>query len=292
MTKNKFKFLIASTLVLLANNAVAQTPAKKPAQVTASVKAPSLNLYRAADPENLLMIETTKGNIIVELAPQIAPNHVARVKELTRANFYNGLVFHRVIDTFMAQTGDPKGDGSGGSPLPDLGPEFSFRRGSDIGFVSAVARGGAQIGWVGSIPVTSQLDALMSRTVDKKVTAWINHCPAVASMARSDAENSANSQFFLMRQSYPSLDRRYTAWGRVISGLEVVRSLKTGEPVLNPDVMNKVYILADVPEAQRQKVFIERFDSPEFKTKLNANLTKQGAAFSNCEITPDVKIVN
>lgn len=77
------------------------------------------------DPENTIVMETSKGKVVIELMPDLAPNHVSRVKELSRENFYDGVVFHRVIDGFMAQTGDPTGTGMGGSEKPDLAAEFS-----------------------------------------------------------------------------------------------------------------------------------------------------------------------
>ena len=77
------------------------------------------------DPENTIVMETTKGKVVIELLPDLAPNHVARIKELAREKFYDGIVFHRVIDGFMAQTGDPTGTGTGGSDKPDLKAEFS-----------------------------------------------------------------------------------------------------------------------------------------------------------------------
>lgn len=77
------------------------------------------------DPENTIVMETSKGKVVIELMPDLAPNHVSRVKELSRENFYDGVVFHRVIDGFMAQTGDPTGTGMGGSEKPDLEAEFS-----------------------------------------------------------------------------------------------------------------------------------------------------------------------
>lgn len=77
------------------------------------------------DPENALIMETTKGKVVIELFPDLAPGHVGRIKELARDNFYDGIVFHRVIDGFMAQTGDPTGTGMGGSDKPDLQAEFS-----------------------------------------------------------------------------------------------------------------------------------------------------------------------
>jgi len=77
------------------------------------------------DPENTVVMETSKGRVVIQLLPDLAPNHVDRIKELSRENFYDGVVFHRVIDGFMAQTGDPTGTGMGGSEKPDLQAEFS-----------------------------------------------------------------------------------------------------------------------------------------------------------------------
>ena len=77
------------------------------------------------DPENTLIMDTTQGRVVIQMRPDLAPNHVARIKELTRQGFYDGIVFHRVIDGFMAQTGDPTGTGMGGSNEPDLPAEFS-----------------------------------------------------------------------------------------------------------------------------------------------------------------------
>lgn len=77
------------------------------------------------DPENTLIIETTQGNVVIALRPDLAPNHVERIKQLARDNFYDGIAFHRVIDGFMAQTGCPHGTGTGGSDLPNLSAEFN-----------------------------------------------------------------------------------------------------------------------------------------------------------------------
>lgn len=83
------------------------------------------NKWRARDLENFIYIDLQTGRVVIELLPQIAPKHVERIKTLARKGFYDGIVFHRVIDGFMAQTGDPTGTGSGGSNLPDLKAEFS-----------------------------------------------------------------------------------------------------------------------------------------------------------------------
>jgi len=94
---------------------------------------PPASAQNGLDPENTLLIELEAGTVTVELLPDVAPQHVARVKELAREGFYDGVVFHRVIDGFMAQTGDPTGTGTGGSSKPDLKAEFSkepFKRGT------------------------------------------------------------------------------------------------------------------------------------------------------------------
>jgi peptidylprolyl isomerase len=90
------------------------------------MSAASVNTAKAADPENTIVMEvSTGGKVVIELLPDIAPKHVAQIKKLTREGFYDGIVFHRVIEDFMAQTGDPTGTGTGGSKEPDLKAEFS-----------------------------------------------------------------------------------------------------------------------------------------------------------------------
>jgi peptidylprolyl isomerase len=99
--------------------------------LASTVRAPAL--AQAPDPNSTLVIELRTGKVLIKLRPDLAPKHVERVKALAKQGFYNGLKFHRVIDGFMAQTGDPKGDGSGGSSLPDLPAEFTrevYKRGS------------------------------------------------------------------------------------------------------------------------------------------------------------------
>ena len=93
----------------------------------------SITHAQEPDPQNTLVIETSKGNILIKLRPDLAPKHVAQVKRLAKEGFYNGIIFHRVIVNFMAQTGDPTGTGAGGSKLPNLPAEFTkeeFKRGS------------------------------------------------------------------------------------------------------------------------------------------------------------------
>ena len=155
-----------------------------------------------ADPENTLVIETTKGKVVIAMRPDLAPNHVAHIKRLAREGFYDGIVFHRVIDGFMAQTGDPTGTGTGSSKYPNLKQEFNAEP----------------------------------------------HVRGVASMARAQNPDSANSQFFIVFNDARFLDRQYTVWGKVIEGMENVDQIKRGEPVRDPDSMVSVKVAADIAE--------------------------------------------
>lgn len=150
--------------------------------------------------EDILILDTTKGIVKIEMLPDLARGHVDHIKKLVREGFYDGLSFHRVIDGFMAQGGCPKGTGTGGSSYPDIKAEFS------------------------NTP----------------------HVRGVCSMARAQNPNSANSQFFICFTDARFLDRQYTVWGKVIEGMENVDQFAKGEPVRNPDRINKATIAADV----------------------------------------------
>ena len=155
--------------------------------------------------ENTMILKLKNGDVVIELFKDIAPNHVKRLQILSKEKKYNGVVFHRVIDGFMAQTGDvqfgnsnlesydPKRAGTGGSKYPDLKAEFS------------------------ALP----------------------HERGTLSMARSADPNSANSQFFICFQASEFLDRQYSVFGKVIKGMEFVDLIKKGEgsngEVLKPD---------------------------------------------------------
>ena len=173
-------------------------PAPAPAAPAAADAAPATDVPAVPamtpdqyinNPEYMLNIDlSTGGRVVIQLYPNVAPAHVERLKQLTRAGFYDGIKFHRVIDGFMAQTGDPTATGQGGSQLPDLKAEFN------------------------ATP----------------------HLRGTLSMARAESEDSANSQFFIMFQPRFSLDRKYTAFGRVISGMEHVDAIQRGEPPQAP----------------------------------------------------------
>jgi peptidylprolyl isomerase len=241
--------------------------------------------WRTPDPQNVLVIDTNKGRIIVEMAPEAAPLTVARVRDLTRAGFYDGRAFFRVIDDFMDQTGDPQDNGQGGSTQPNLPPEFTFTRGSDMPVTVVLRDAGLEAGFLGSLPIVSQSIDLAAFTADLKVKAFGAFCPGVAGMARAEAEDSANSQFFLMRGSAASLAQKYTPWGRAIFGLDVIHAIKVGEPVAPPqDIMTKVRVLADIAPSQRPTVRVIDPRSAWFKAQVDRVRKDKLVGVSICDI--------
>jgi len=163
------------------------------------------------DPENTIILTLKDGEVAIELLPEIAPKHAERMKDLARAKAYDNVCFHRVIDGFMAQTGDVANGnmeanfnlrraGTGGSDHPDLPAEFS----------------------------------------------GIPHDRGTIGAARSQSPNSANSQFFINFSDNHFLNRQYTVYGRVISGMEHVDRITRGEPPASPDRMITVRVAADV----------------------------------------------
>ena len=158
-------------------------------------------INQAQAEENIMIMKLENGEVLIELFDEIAPNHVKRFKQLSKEKKYDGVVFHRVIDGFMAQTGDVqygnsssdnfdiRRAGTGNSDLADLKEEFN------------------------DLP----------------------HDRGTLSMARTSDPNSANSQFFICFKEQPSLDRQYTVFGKVIEGMEFVDNIKRGEPASDPD---------------------------------------------------------
>lgn len=258
---------------------------------------PLASEWRAVAPENLLVIDTSKGRILVELEPRAAPRHAERIRILADQGFYDGLKFHRVLTGFMAQTGDPLGTGAGGSELADVAAEFTFRRGRDAGF--AAVEGGAPsglVGLVGSLPVQTQPDAQMMVTADFRVDASGLFCTGVLGMARSGDPNSANSQFFLMMGDNAVLNGQYTAFGRILQGLDIVRSLKAGPDAedgrvtLDPDTMTRVRTAAALPEAERPVARVLDARSAAFQARAAETRTARGRQFSVCDLQPVVEI--
>ena len=256
------------------------------------------NDWRTVTPENLWVIDTSKGRVLVELEPRIAPAHIQRITALTERGFYDGLKFHRVIPDFMAQTGDPQGNGQGGSDLPDLAGEFSFRRGRDSGFTAVPNAGQGHLGFVGNAPVMTQPDAQMFINADMKVSAVPLFCPGSAGMARAGNPNSANSQFFLMTGAGEALNGGYTVFGRVVDGLDVVKSLKAGSEAADgavadgADTMTRVRLASSLAENERPNVRVAVAGGAPFNEAVETARASKGGGFTICDVKVPVQISN
>ena len=146
--------------------------------------------------ETLTLTLESGGDVVIKLRADVAPKHVAQITELAAEGFYDGVVFHRVIDGFMAQGGDPTGTGMGGSSRADIPAEFNA----------------------------------------------VHHGRGICSMARSSSPNSANSQFFICLDDAGFLDKQYTVWGEVTSGMKFVDALPKGEPPRTPGKIVKATV--------------------------------------------------
>ena len=258
-----------------------------------AVSAPAESDWRTPDPQNVLVIDTTKGRIIFELSPEVAPASVAQVRDLARTGFYDGRGFFRVVDGFMDQTGDPTDTGTGASTKPNLPAEFTFRRSADTPVVVVDKTGGVETGFIGALPVISQTLDLGVLTADHKVQAFATFCQGVGGMARAADPNSGNSQFYLMRGPTPHLDQNYTPFGRAIGGLDVIRAIKVGEPVETPmDKVLKVRVLADIPTADRPVVRVIDTRGAWFTAQVAKTRAAQVVGFSPCDLDIPFQVSN
>lgn len=283
---------IAAAVAGLALNGPAFAKKKKndeaPVETPASVvrDAPE-DAWRSIDPANVLLMDLPAGEIVIELRPDFAPGHVERIKTLTREGFYDGLTFHRVIEGFVAQGGDPEGDGTGGSELPDLQPEFA-RDASAVEDFTPIGRDriAARVGFADGMPTVAQPESLRAFRADEKVDVWAAHCPGVMSMARATNPASANSQFFLMiGDARENLDKRYTAWGLIVDGFEHSRRISRGEPPDRPTPIIRMRIAEDVPADERPNVEIMRTDHPSFARFVElAKYARDGLVKDLCNV--------
>jgi cyclophilin family peptidyl-prolyl cis-trans isomerase len=200
------------TAASTASNALRFPWPEAASRVLPDVKTKETPMADIKDPENTIILTLRDGEVVIELLADVAPKHAERMKQLARDKAYDNVAFHRVIDGFMAQTGDvenanmaspnynPRRAGTGGSQYPDLPAEFS------------------------KLP----------------------HDRGTLGAARSQNPNSANSQFFINFKDNHFLNNQYTVYGRVISGMEHVDKIAKGEPPANPDRMISVRVAADV----------------------------------------------
>jgi peptidylprolyl isomerase len=242
--------------------------------------------WRPLDPNEALIIDTTAGRIVVEMRPDLAPQSVARVKLLAREHTYDGLLFHRVIEGFVDQTGNPNNHDGGASPYPNLPPEFDARI-APSKVVPAARPAGVVEGFIGALPVMAT-DRLGP---DGKARTWGLYCSGVVGMGRQASADTGNSEIFFMREPARRLDRDYSVWGRVVIGQDVVRRIKVGVPPKAPDKMLRVRLLADLPLGERPRIEVADPRGPAFAALIARTRAARGADFSPCEIEVPARVI-
>jgi cyclophilin family peptidyl-prolyl cis-trans isomerase len=233
--------------------------------------------WRDVDPSNLVLIDTRYGETAVELAPEFAPNHAARMRALIRAHFYDGKSFYRVIDGFVAQGGIGEGTAStasyGKAQLklwPALKAEFDARITKDTVFTPLGSPDlfAPEVGHVRGFPVSREI---------KAGRMWIAHCPGTFAFARDNSDDSATTEFYIViGEAQRRLDRNLTAFGRVIDGMQYVQKLNRGNPDVaqgviqnrkDQDTILRVRLAADLPPAERPHFQVMKTESPSFAAK-------------------------
>jgi len=236
--------------------------------------------WHSLDPDSTLVIDTTKGRIVVEMRPDFAPNAVARIKLLAREHVYDGLLFHRVLDKYVDQTGNPNNHDGGTSKHPNLQPEFRVSlKPAQLDAIATESPAGIS-GFVGATPFQASYDPAHPGVW----RAWAAYCDGVAGMGREADFGSANSEIFFMRAPSRSLDHDFTPWGRVVAGLDSVRQIAVGEPPAQPDRMIRVRVMADMPAADRPKLEVIDPRSSVFKRQIAEARARHGADFSVCDV--------
>lgn len=244
--------------------------------------------WRTLDPANTLIIESSKGRIIIEMRPEMAAKAVERIKLLTREKIYDGLQFHRVIPKFVAQTGNPNNKDGGGTSYPNLPPEMIFRLNTSLIDTFASKSSDAASGFLGSVPFQSLPINEANKNSQTPLRSWGAHCLGSAGMGRNEARDSANSELYFMLDATRRLDRDYTVFGRVVIGTDVLLKLAHGEPPAQPDIMKSVRVLADLPVAERPKVSIASVQV--INRIIEKTRQERGADFSICDITIPAKV--
>jgi len=245
--------------------------------------------WRDVDPENLVVMDTKHGRVLLELSPPFAPAHTERFRALARAKFYDGQSFYRVIDGFVAQGGIGEGDDKKLPEWPALKAEFDRNIGIDVEFVSLGSPDlfADRVGHVDGF-------AVGQNRKDKRM--WLLHCPGALAMARDNDPDTGGTEFYIpIGQAPRRLDRNLTVFGRVLDGMQYLQKLNRGDPKVESGVIQdparrdpivRVQMAADMPEAERPRVQVmdptstafsafkaqRRNPAPDFYKRVSPNL--------------------
>lgn len=250
--------------------------------------------WRTADPDNLILMRTSKGEVILELLPAVAPEHAVQFRHYVREGLYDRTPFHRVIKGFMAQGGDVAETHGADKMLPEMEGQFTFRRSPAEFSINPVGPADSAIaGLHQGFPIRTVAQFMSEMSMDGKVETWMPHCAGVLSTARTGDPNSGNAQFFLITDKGRHLDKEYTAKGRVLVGLDIVQAIKLGPanegfPISNPDIVLSTKMVSDMPETDRPTVYVQRTDTQEWADLLTAADTNDQDI---CDLPPAAAVV-
>ena len=239
---------------------------------------PQVPDWRRADPDNVLILTTSRGQVVVEIAPEAAPQTAAHIKALVRAGFYDNSLFYRVLPGFVAQTGD-RGERRFSSGAPGLPDDFFLPPGlvppppPPLGDPEP-----APPRFIGALPVARPNGQHPGQ-------AWTAFCPGVAGLAHDDRPNSGESQIFFMAVHAQNLEAAFTAWGRVVIGMAILAGLAPGEPPATPDRVITARLASDLPLDQRPVLEVLDPAGPTVTRQIRDLVRARNMSADPCDVT-------
>ena len=238
--------------------------------------------WREVDPDNLVLMELTEGQVVIELSPRFAPQTVKQFRRLVREKFYNGLGFYRVIDGFVAQAGDGSDLGEL-SQVPLIDAEFEFELDVDSPYLPVQSNDlfAAETGFVDGFAVARDR---------RSNSAWPVHCPGVVAMARNEGRDSSRTDFYIVIGQAPRyLDRNMNVFGRVIAGMDVVQRVQRGRASDNGIIEDETtstrirdaVIASDLEKPQRPTAYVMDTMSQGFSDLLDDRRNRKQKFFHN-----------
>jgi peptidylprolyl isomerase len=257
--------------------AEAGTPASPPRTMADVIAASTPADWRPLEPENTLYLQLAQGRVVIELAPDFAPQHAANIKALARSKYFDGLAIVRAQDNFVVQWGDPEGKRSLGDAKATLPPEFTVKLTPTLPFEVLSDRDGyaPEVGFSQGFPAARDV---------ARGEAWLAHCYGMVGAGRGNAPDSGNgAELYVVTGHAPrQLDRNIALVGRVVKGIELLSSQPRGsgpmgfyEKVEQTAPITSVRVAADLPVAERESLEVMRTDTERFRQLVEARRNRR-----------------